>query len=112
AQTDRAKAHHGVSAFLVDKGHPGFTVVKTEEKLGIRASDTAELLFEGCRVPLEQRLGDEGQGFKIAMATLDGGRIGIAAQAVGIAVAAYEAALAYARRRTSFASPIVQHQMF
>ena len=111
AQTDRAKAHHGVSAFLVDKGHPGFTVVKTEEKLGIRASDTAELLFEGCRVPLEQRLGDEGQGFKIAMATLDGGRIGIAAQAVGIAVAAYEAALAYARERKSFGVPIGQHQM-
>ncbi|HEV8226932.1 MAG TPA: acyl-CoA dehydrogenase [Methylomirabilota bacterium] len=111
AQTDRAKAHHGVSAFLVDKGHPGFTVVKTEEKLGIRASDTAELLFEGCRVPLEQRLGDEGQGFKIAMATLDGGRIGIAAQAVGIAVAAYEAALGYARERKSFGVPIGQHQM-
>jgi butyryl-CoA dehydrogenase len=111
AQTDRAKAHHGVSAFLVDKGHPGFTVVKTEEKLGIRASDTAELLFEGCRVPLEQRLGDEGQGFKIAMATLDGGRIGIAAQAVGIAVAAYEAALVYARERKSFGVPIGQHQM-
>ena len=111
AQTDRAKAHHGISAFLVDKGHPGFTVVKTEEKLGIRASVTAELLFEGCRVPLEQRLGDEGQGFKIAMATLDGGRIGIAAQAVGIAVAAYEAALAYARERKSFGVPIGQHQM-
>jgi butyryl-CoA dehydrogenase len=111
AQTDRAKAHHGISAFLVDKGHPGFTVVKTEEKLGIRASDTAELLFEGCRVPLEQRLGDEGQGFKIAMATLDGGRIGIAAQAVGIAVAAYEAALRYARERKSFGVPIGQHQM-
>jgi len=111
AQTDRAKAHHGISAFLVDKGHPGFTVVKTEEKLGIRASDTAELLFEGCRVPVEQRLGDEGQGFKIAMATLDGGRIGIAAQAVGIAVAAYEAALRYARERKSFGVPIGQHQM-
>jgi butyryl-CoA dehydrogenase len=111
AQTDREKVHHGVSAFLVDKGHPGFTVVKTEEKLGIRASDTAELLFEGCRVPLEQRLGEEGQGFKIAMATLDGGRIGIAAQAVGIAVAAYEAALGYARERKSFGVPIGQHQM-
>jgi butyryl-CoA dehydrogenase len=111
AQTDRGKAHQGISAFLVDKGHPGFTVVKTEEKLGIRASDTAELLFEGCRVPLEQRLGEEGQGFKIAMATLDGGRIGIAAQAVGIAVAAYEAALTYARERKSFGVPIGQHQM-
>ena len=111
AQTDRAKAHHGISAFLVDKGTAGLTVVKTEEKLGIRASDTAELLFEGCRVPLDQRLGDEGQGFKIAMTTLDGGRIGIAAQAVGIAVAAYEAALTYARERKSFGVPIGQHQM-
>ncbi|HWN02157.1 MAG TPA: acyl-CoA dehydrogenase [Candidatus Dormibacteraeota bacterium] len=111
AQTDRAKAHHGISAFLVDKGTPGLTVVKTEEKLGIRASDTAELLFEGCRVPLDQRLGDEGQGFRIAMTTLDGGRIGIAAQAVGIAVAAYEAALTYARERKSFGVPIGQHQM-
>jgi len=111
AQTDRAKAHHGISAFLVDKGTPGLSVVKTEEKLGIRASDTAELLFEGCRVPLDQRLGDEGQGFKIAMTTLDGGRIGIAAQAVGIAVAAYEAALTYARERKSFGVPIGQHQM-
>jgi butyryl-CoA dehydrogenase len=111
AQTDRAKAHHGISAFLVDKGTPGLTVVKTEEKLGLRASDTAELLFEGCRVPLDQRLGEEGQGFKIAMTTLDGGRIGIAAQAVGIAVAAYEAALTHARERKSFGVPIGQHQM-
>jgi butyryl-CoA dehydrogenase len=111
AQTDRAKAHHGISAFLVEKGTPGFTVVKTEDKLGIRASDTAELLFESCRVPYAQRLGEEGQGFKIAMATIDGGRIGIAAQAVGIAVAAYEAALHYARERKSFGVPIGQHQM-
>ncbi|HTY78376.1 MAG TPA: acyl-CoA dehydrogenase [Candidatus Bathyarchaeia archaeon] len=111
AQTDRARAHHGISAFLVEKGTPGFTVVKTEDKLGLRASDTAELLFEGCRVPAAHRLGDEGQGFKIAMSALDGGRIGIAAQAVGIAVAAFEAALAYARERKSFGVPIGQHQM-
>jgi butyryl-CoA dehydrogenase len=111
AQTDRAKAHRGVSAFLVERGAPGFIVVKTEDKLGIRASDTAELLFEGCRVPLAQRLGEEGEGFRIALATLDGGRIGIAAQAVGIAVAAYEAALHYARERKSFGVPIGQHQM-
>jgi butyryl-CoA dehydrogenase len=111
AQTDRSKAHHGISAFLVEKGTPGFTVVKTEDKLGIRASDTAELLFEGCRVPAAQRLGEEGQGFRIALSALDGGRIGIAAQAVGIAVAAYEAALGYARERTSFGVPIGQHQM-
>jgi butyryl-CoA dehydrogenase len=111
AQTDRAKGPRGISAFLVEKGTPGFTVVKTEDKLGIRASDTAELLFEGCRVPASCRLGEEGQGFKIAMRAIDGGRIGVAAQAVGIAVAAYEAALGYARERKSFGVPIGQHQM-
>jgi butyryl-CoA dehydrogenase len=111
AQTDRALAHRGISAFLIEKGAPGFTVVKTEDKLGIRASDTAEFLFERCRVPAGQRLGEEGQGFKIAMSTLDGGRIGIAAQAVGIAAGAYELALAYARERKSFGVPIGQHQM-
>jgi alkylation response protein AidB-like acyl-CoA dehydrogenase len=95
----------------VEKGRPGFTVVKTEDKLGIRASDTAELLFEGCRIPAAQRLGAEGQGFKIAMAALDGGRIGIAAQAVGIAAGAYELSVAYARERKSFGQPIGQHQM-
>jgi butyryl-CoA dehydrogenase len=111
AQTDRAAAHRGISAFLIEKGTPGFTVVKTEDKLGIRASDTAELLFERCRVPMAHRLGEAGQGFRIALGTLDGGRIGIAAQAVGIAVAAYEAALTYARERKSFGAPIGQHQM-
>jgi butyryl-CoA dehydrogenase len=111
AQTDPGRAHHGISAFLVEKGTPGFTVVKTEEKLGIRASDTAEFLFENCRVPVADRLGDEGEGFKIALGTLDGGRIGIAAQAVGIAVAAYDASLAYARERKSFGVPIGEHQM-
>ena len=111
AQTDRAAGHRGISAFLVEKGTPGFTVVKTEDKLGIRASDTAEILFEDCRVPAAQRLGAEGQGFKIAMATLDGGRIGIAAQAVGIAAGAYQLAAAYARERRSFGVPIAQHQM-
>jgi butyryl-CoA dehydrogenase len=111
AQTDRAAAHRGISAFLVEKGTPGFTVVKTEDKLGIRASDTAEFLFERCRVPIANRLGEVGQGFRIALGTLDGGRIGIAAQAVGIATAAYEAAVAYARERKSFGVPIGQHQM-
>jgi len=111
AQTDAATAHHGISAFLVDKGTPGFTVVKTEDKLGIRASDTAELLFENCRVPSANRLGEEGQGFTIALSTLDGGRIGIAAQAVGIAAAACEASVAHARERKSFGVPIGQHQM-
>ena len=111
AQTDRAKGHHGISAFLVEKGTPGFTVVKTEDKLGIRASDTAEFLFESCRVSGANRLGEEGQGFRIAMATLDCGRIGIAAQALGIAAGAYELAIAYARERKSFGVPIGQHQM-
>jgi butyryl-CoA dehydrogenase len=111
AQTDRRLGRRGISAFVVEKDTPGFTVVKTEDKLGIRASDTAELLFEGCRVPAANRLGDEGQGFKIAMKALDSGRIGIAAQAVGIAVAAYEAALEYAKQRKSFGVPIGHHQM-
>jgi butyryl-CoA dehydrogenase len=111
AQTDRAKRHHGITAFLVEKGTPGFTVVKTEDKLGIRASDTAEFLFEHCRVPVTDRLGEEGQGFKIAMSALDAGRIGIAAQAIGIAAAACEASVAYAQERKSFGVPIGQHQM-
>jgi butyryl-CoA dehydrogenase len=111
AQTDRARGHRGISAFLVPKGTEGFTVVKTEDKLGIRASDTAEFLFEGCRVSAAHRLGEEGQGFKIAMSALDGGRIGIAAQAVGIAAGAFERAVGYARERRSFGVPIGQHQM-
>jgi len=110
-QTDQAKGSHGISALLIEKSRPGFLVPKTEEKLGIRASDTAEFVFEDCRVPVENRLGEEGQGFKIAMSSLDGGRIGIAAQALGLAVGAYERALAYARERKSFGVPIGQHQM-
>jgi alkylation response protein AidB-like acyl-CoA dehydrogenase len=86
-------------------------VPKTEDKLGIRASDTAEFVFEDCRVPVANRLGEDGEGFKIAMSSLDGGRIGIAAQALGLAVGAYERALAYARERRSFGVPIGQHQM-
>jgi butyryl-CoA dehydrogenase len=111
AQTDRDGGRHGISAFLVEKGTRGFTVVKTEDKLGIRASDTAEFLFEACRVPAANRLGAEGEGFDIALATLDTGRIGIAAQALGIGAAAYEASVAYARERKSFGVPIGQHQM-
>ena len=111
AQTDPAKAHHGISAFLVEKGTPGFLVPKVEDKLGLRASDTAEFVFEACRVPAANRLGAEGDGFRIAMKALDGGRIGIAAQAVGIARAALEASVAYARERKSFGVPIGQHQM-
>src|SRR5213078_3243757 len=109
--TDRAKAHHGITAFVVEKGTPGFRVPKTEDKLGIRASDTAELVFEDCRVPAENRLGEEGMGFPIALATLDGGRIGIAAQAVGLAAGALERSVAYAKERKSFGVPIGQHQM-
>jgi butyryl-CoA dehydrogenase len=111
AQTDRSKKSRGISAFLIEKGTPGFNVVKTEDKLGIRASDTAEFVFDDCRVAADCRLGAEGEGFKIAMVAIDGGRIGIAAQALGIAVGAYEMALAYARERKSFGVPIGQHQM-
>jgi alkylation response protein AidB-like acyl-CoA dehydrogenase len=110
-QTDRAQAHHGISAFLVRKGTPGFHVVKTEDKLGLRASDTAEFLFTDCRVPAAWRLGEEGMGFKIAMTSLDGGRIGIAAQALGIAEGAYDRARAYALERQAFGVVIGQHQM-
>jgi butyryl-CoA dehydrogenase len=110
-QTDPARQSHGISALLIEKGTAGFLVPKTEDKLGLRASDTAELVFEDCRVPVGNRLGDEGMGFRIAMSTLDGGRIGIAAQAVGIAAGALARATAYARERTSFGVPIGQHQM-
>ncbi len=110
-QTDRTKGHRGISAFVVEKGTPGFTVSKTEDKLGIRASDTAELVFDDCRVPAATRLGEEGMGFTIALAAIDGGRIGIAAQALGIATGAYERSLAYARERRSFGVPIGEHQM-
>jgi butyryl-CoA dehydrogenase len=110
-QTDASRRHRGITAFLVEKGTPGFTVGKTEDKLGLRASDTAELLFDHCRVPVAQRLGEEGQGFKIALTTIDGGRIGIAAQAVGIATAAYERSVAYAKERKAFGVTIGQHQM-
>jgi butyryl-CoA dehydrogenase len=111
AQTDPEKAHHGISAFLVEKGTPGFLIPKVEDKLGLRASDTAEFVFESCRVPAAIRLGAEGKGFKVAMQAIDGGRIGIAAQAVGIARAALEASVAYAKERRSFGVPIGQHQM-
>ena len=111
AQTDRAKQHRGISAFVVEKGTPGFTVAKIEDKLGIRASDTAELVFEEVRVPVTNRLGEEGQGFRLALTAIDGGRIGIAAQAIGIAAGAYERAVAYARERQAFGVAIGQHQM-
>ena len=110
-QTDRARGRHGISAFLVEKGTAGFSVPKTEDKLGLRASDTAEFVFEDCRVPEANRLGEEGAGFKIALGALAGGRIGIAAQALGIAEGAYARSVAYARERKTFGVPIGQHQM-
>jgi len=110
-QTDKAKRHRGISAFLVEKGTPGFLVPRVEDKLGLRASDTAEFIFEECRVPAANRLGSEGEGVKIAMAGITGGRIGIGAQAVGIAMGAYERSLAYAKERKTFGTVIAQHQM-
>jgi alkylation response protein AidB-like acyl-CoA dehydrogenase len=109
--TDPALRHKGISAFLIDTDQPGFIRGKTEPKLGIRASATSEIVFEDYRCPVENRLGAPGDGFKIAMTVLDAGRIGIAAQALGIAEAAYEAALAYARDRHAFGSPIGSFQM-
>lgn len=109
--TDPEKKHRGVTAFLIDTTHDGFARGKTEPKLGIRASGTSEIRFENYRCPIENRLGEEGEGFKIAMTTLDGGRIGIAAQAVGIAEAALEASVEYARDREAFGQKIGQFQM-
>jgi alkylation response protein AidB-like acyl-CoA dehydrogenase len=102
ATTDRTKGAKGVSAFIVEKKTPGVIISKKEHKLGIRSSDTAQITFEDCRVPAENRIGDEGFGFKFAMMTLDGGRIGIAAQALGIAEASLEASLKYAKERKAF----------
>jgi alkylation response protein AidB-like acyl-CoA dehydrogenase len=111
ARTDKeAKKHHGISAFIVEKGTPGFTFGKKEQKLGIRSSPTMELIFENCEIPAENLLGEEGHGFKIAMKTLDGGRIGIASQAIGIAQGALDTALEYARERKQFDTPISRFQ--
>lgn len=104
--TDPAKKQKGISAFLVEGNTPGLTRGKKEPKLGIRASATSELIFEDCKVPAENRLGEEGEGFKIAMTVLDAGRIGIATQALGIAEAAYEASRQYAAQREAFGQPI------
>ena len=102
--------HKGVCAFIVDKKTPGFSVGKVEHKLGIRGSGTSQLVFENCKIPADQMLGKEGDGFKIAMATLDCGRIGIASQALGIARAALEAAKRFAKERETFGKPIAKHQ--
>lgn len=110
AKTDESKKHRGISAFIVPKKTPGFKVGALEEKLGLRASDTTDLIFEGCRVPAAQRLGAEGQGFEIAMQGLDSGRIGIAAQSVGVAQAALDAAVKYTRQRTQFGQSISKFQ--
>jgi len=110
AVTDKAAGKKGISAFLVPTATPGYTVARLEDKMGQHASDTAQILFEDCRVPVENLLGEEGMGLKIALSGLEGGRIGIASQAVGMARAAFEAALAYAKDRTSFGQPIFQHQ--
>jgi alkylation response protein AidB-like acyl-CoA dehydrogenase len=105
------KKHKGVSAFIIETDQPGFARGKKEPKLGIRASATSEILFEDYRCPVENRLGEEGEGFKIAMTVLDAGRIGIASQALGIAEACLEASIAYARERVAFGQPIGQFQM-
>lgn len=111
ALTDPAQGHRGITAFIVEADQPGFVRGKKEPKLGIRASATSELMFENVACPVENVLGEPGQGFKIAMTLLDAGRIGIASQAVGIAEAAYEAALGYAREREAFGQKIGQFQM-
>jgi len=108
--TDPAQGHRGITAFLIDTDRPGFARGKTEPKLGIRASATSEIVFDGYRCPAANRLGAEGEGFKIAMTVLDAGRIGIAAQALGIAEAAHAASVAYAREREAFGSKIGEFQ--
>ena len=111
ARTDKdAQKHHGISAFILEKGTPGFSFGKKEQKLGIRSSPTVELVFENCRIPVTNILGEEGSGFKIAMKTLDGGRIGIAAQALGIAQGALDEAVAYAKERKQFNTSIANFQ--
>lgn len=110
ALTDPSLKHKGISAFIVEKDFPGFSVGKKEKKLGIRSSTTTEVIMENCRVPAKNLLGKEGEGFKIAMMTLDGGRNGIAAQALGIAQGAFDHALAYAKERHQFGKPIASLQ--
>ncbi|MFD1629649.1 acyl-CoA dehydrogenase [Pseudopedobacter beijingensis] len=110
AQTDVSKGHHGINAFIVEKGMEGFEIGPKENKLGIRSSDTHSLMFTDVKVPKENRLGEDGFGFKFAMETLDGGRIGIAAQALGIAKGAYDLARLYSKERKTFGKPICEHQ--
>src|ERR1051326_2181934 len=110
AQTYPEKGHKGINAFIVEKGWEGFTIGPKENKMGIRGSDTHSLMFQDVKVPKENRIGEDGFGFKFAMKTLTGGRIGIASQALGIASGAYELALAYSKERKAFGKPIHQHQ--
>jgi alkylation response protein AidB-like acyl-CoA dehydrogenase len=110
AQTDVAKGHKGINAFIVDKSWEGFQVGKKEDKLGIRGSDTHSIMFQDVKVPKENRIGEEGFGFRFAMQTLAGGRIGIASQALGIASGAYELALKYSKERKAFGTEIMNHQ--
>lgn len=110
AQTHKELKHKGINVFIVEKGTPGFTIGLKENKLGIRGSDTHSLMFNDVKVPKENRIGEDGFGFKFAMKTLEGGRIGIAAQALGIAAGAYELALAYSQERKAFGKPIADHQ--
>ena len=110
AMTDKSKGNHGISAFIVEKDFPGFSIGKHEKKMGIRGSATSDLIFEDCRVPAENLLGQEGKGFKIAMGTLDGGRVGVAAQALGIGEGAIDEAVAYTRERVQFGKRISQFQ--
>jgi alkylation response protein AidB-like acyl-CoA dehydrogenase len=110
AVTDRTKGHRGISAFVVEHGTPGMSAGKKENKLGMRASDTSEVIFDNCRIPLDQLLGDEGQGFINTLQVLDAGRIGIAALSVGLAQGAFEAARNYAKERRQFGQPIADFQ--
>ena len=111
AQTDVAKGHKGINVLIVEKGMEGFTIGPKENKLGIRSSDTHSLMFADVKVPKENRIGEDGFGFKFAMETLDGGRIGIAAQALGIAAGAFELSVNYAKERKTFGKPISDHQV-
>ncbi len=110
AVTDPEAGKRGITGFIVPTDTPGYTVASIEKKLGQRASDTAQIVFDGCRVPVGNRLGEEGEGYRIALSNLEGGRIGIASQSVGMARAAFEAALQYANEREAFGKPIVGHQ--
>ncbi|MEA4922601.1 MAG: acyl-CoA dehydrogenase [Eubacteriaceae bacterium] len=108
AMTDKKKGNHGISAFIVEKGDEGFSIGKTEDKMGICASSTTELIFQNCRIPADRMLGGEGDGFKVAMSTLDGGRIGIASQALGIAQGAFDVTVDYMKARKQFGKRLSQ----